>query len=178
MVTIPGALADYITASNPTDRALAATLDAAHRGRGRTLVIEPTTTDVLHTISAYAEAILINRALHTPAERRAARAWIDRAGHAPAPYCAFHGARCDGDPRHPHHFPDVQLAPAAPTICPDFVTLDPADLIADELRTAAQLVTEAEATEGTWRGEWIGEQPTDGLFAVDLDADQGALFRD
>ncbi|MGW8762354.1 hypothetical protein ACWGN5_07625 [Streptomyces sp. NPDC055815] len=24
---------------------------------------------------------------------------------------------------------------------------------------AARLVTEAEATEGTWRGEWIGEHP-------------------
>ena len=83
-VTIPGALADYITASNPTDPALNATLDAAHRGRGRTLVITPTSTAVLHTISAYAEALLINRALHGPAAIRAARTWIARAGHTPA----------------------------------------------------------------------------------------------
>ena len=26
---------------------------------------------------------------------------------------------------------------------------------------ALQLVTEADATDGTWRGEWIGELPTD-----------------
>ncbi|MFB7029655.1 MULTISPECIES: hypothetical protein [unclassified Streptomyces] len=29
-----------------------------------------------------------------------------------------------------------------------------------ELLYAAQLVTEAEATDGTWRGEWIGDRPT------------------
>ncbi|WP_275463359.1 hypothetical protein [Streptomyces noursei] len=47
----------------------------------------------------------------------------------------------------------------------------------DEQRLAAILVTEAEAAEGTWRGEWIGEcttatAPT--LFP--LDREQGALF--
>ncbi|QAX92809.1 hypothetical protein SEA_AUSTINTATIOUS_48 [Streptomyces phage Austintatious] len=41
---------------------------------------------------------------------------------------------------------------------------------------ATQVVTEAEADAGTWRGEWIGEQPTDGLFTVERPADQGALF--
>ncbi|WP_181849204.1 hypothetical protein [Streptomyces parvulus] len=42
---------------------------------------------------------------------------------------------------------------------------------------AAALVTEAEATEGTWRGEWIGEQPAaDVLFAVEGTVEQGALF--
>ncbi|MEU8950913.1 DUF6884 domain-containing protein [Streptomyces sp. NPDC048489] len=42
---------------------------------------------------------------------------------------------------------------------------------------AAQLVTEAEATDGTWRGAWIGEQPTgDLLFTLDPGTEQGALF--
>lgn len=85
-VTIPGALADHLTGQTITDAATAATLDAARRGRGRTLVIEPTSTRVLHVISSYAEAILDNRTLHTAAEARAARLWIQRAGHSvPAP---------------------------------------------------------------------------------------------
>ncbi|MER7726407.1 hypothetical protein [Streptomyces sp. NPDC096323] len=49
--------------------------------------------------------------------------------------------------------------------------------VATEMRYAAELVTEAEATDGTWRGEWIGEQTTTstpGLFI--LDREQGALF--
>ncbi|MFK0233744.1 hypothetical protein [Streptomyces vinaceus] len=42
---------------------------------------------------------------------------------------------------------------------------------------AAALITEAEATEGTWRGEWIGEQqPADVLFAIEGPIEQGALF--
>ncbi|MFF7295325.1 hypothetical protein [Streptomyces sp. NPDC008265] len=42
---------------------------------------------------------------------------------------------------------------------------------------AAALVTEAEADEGTWRGEWIGEQQAaDVLFAVAGPVEQGALF--
>ncbi|MFE5673856.1 hypothetical protein ACFQ7B_00300 [Streptomyces erythrochromogenes] len=41
---------------------------------------------------------------------------------------------------------------------------------------AAALVTEAEADDGTWRGEWIGDQPTDTLFAIERDVEQGALF--
>lgn len=82
---IPGALADHLTAQTITDAETVATLDGARRGRGRTLVIEPTSTRVLHAISAYAEAILENRKLHTAAEVRAARLWIQRAGHAPAP---------------------------------------------------------------------------------------------
>ncbi|APD18582.1 hypothetical protein SEA_PICARD_53 [Streptomyces phage Picard] len=84
-IVIPGALADHLTRQTIADTATAATLDAARRGRGRTLVIEPTSTRVLHVISAYAEAILENRTLHTTAEVRAARLWIERAGHAPEP---------------------------------------------------------------------------------------------
>ncbi|MFM9576794.1 hypothetical protein ACKI1I_03705 [Streptomyces turgidiscabies] len=46
-----------------------------------------------------------------------------------------------------------------------------------EAQQAAALVTEAEASEGTWRGEWIGEQPAgDTLFTVEPAAEQGALF--
>ncbi|MEU2759376.1 hypothetical protein [Streptomyces sp. NPDC007094] len=82
---IPGALADYLTAQTITDAETVAALDGARRGRGRTLVIEPTSTRVLHVISAYAEAIVENRALHSAAEVRAARLWIQRVGHAPAP---------------------------------------------------------------------------------------------
>ncbi|MFE1332071.1 hypothetical protein [Streptomyces microflavus] len=81
---IPGALADHLTAQTITDAETVAALDAARRGRGRTLVIEPASTRVLHVISAYAEAILENRKLHTTAGVRAARLWIQRVGHAPA----------------------------------------------------------------------------------------------
>jgi len=83
-VTIPGALADHLTGQFIGDVETAAALDAARRGRGRTLVIKPTSPRVLHVISAYAEAILENRKLHTVAKVRAARLWIQRAGHAPA----------------------------------------------------------------------------------------------
>ncbi|WP_097991867.1 hypothetical protein [Streptomyces sp. f51] len=82
---IPGALADHLTAQTITDAETVAALDGARRGRGRTLVIEPASTLVLHVISAYAEAILENRKLHTAAKVRAARLWIQRAGHTPAP---------------------------------------------------------------------------------------------
>jgi len=90
-VTIPGALADHLAridltagpaAADPAAPDARATLDAGHRGRGRTLVITPRSTAVLQFISAFAEAILTNRHLHTTAETRAARAWLDRAGRA------------------------------------------------------------------------------------------------
>ncbi|MGY4990918.1 hypothetical protein [Streptomyces nigrescens] len=51
----------------------------------------------------------------------------------------------------------------------------------DALTEAQQAVTEiaeAEAADGTWRGEWIGQQADDGLFVVELPAEQGALFDD
>ncbi|MGP3687385.1 hypothetical protein ACTVZO_22230 [Streptomyces sp. IBSNAI002] len=41
---------------------------------------------------------------------------------------------------------------------------------------AAALVTEADADAGTWRGQWIGEQQADTLFAVERHVEQGALF--
>ncbi|WP_432194735.1 zinc finger domain-containing protein [Streptomyces sp. bgisy027] len=44
---------------------------------------------------------------------------------------------------------------------------------------AAALVTEADATDGTWRGAWIGEQQAaDVLFVVDQAEEQGALSDD
>ncbi|MET9555105.1 hypothetical protein [Streptomyces sp. NPDC006645] len=85
-VTIPGALADHLTGQTIADAETVDALAAARRGRGRTLVVDLASTRVLHVISAYAEAILENRKLHTPAQVRAARLWIQRAGHAvPAP---------------------------------------------------------------------------------------------
>ncbi|MEV7205731.1 MULTISPECIES: hypothetical protein [unclassified Streptomyces] len=349
---IPGALADHLTNEPPFDLDTRATLDAARRGRGRTLVIEPKNITPLHVISRRAE-YLLGDAYATRAQKDAARTWLKRAGHAPqiitvryasteeaynasqccaeirngdvlvveaeaavaflydawpvavtaahgefhgdgtaptveaargasvrtavdaayaigAPLaraedqadaeqalaeaaaadapeanptveqaldaveaeaaarfeqaahvadavehaeqveagvetvadavalydtyiataeaavepvrCTLHGDQCDHDPGTPHHFADLHIGPpaarTAPTICPEFVALDPDDLIADEWRTAAALVTEAEATEGTWRGAWIGEQPADDvLFVVDGTAEQGALFR-
>jgi hypothetical protein len=42
---------------------------------------------------------------------------------------------------------------------------------------AAQLVTEADATAGTWRGEWIGDRTTTTAPTLfDLTTEQGALF--
>ena len=145
-VAIPGALADFLArtdlttgpaAANPAAPAARATLDAGRRGRGRTLVITPRSTAVLQFISAFAELILTNREWHTPAEIRAARTWLDRAGRT-----------------------TTTLATAE-----------------DEARYAAILITGAEATKGTWRGEWIGERTTataPTLFP--LDREQGALF--
>jgi hypothetical protein len=47
-----------------------------------------------------------------------------------------------------------------------------------EALLAVRMVTEAEATAGTWRGAWIGDRPTgDTLFDLDTAAaEQGALF--
>ncbi|MYY08815.1 hypothetical protein GT204_07835 [Streptomyces sp. SID4919] len=47
-----------------------------------------------------------------------------------------------------------------------------------EALSAAALVTEAEAADGTWRGQWIGEQHGDTLFTVEQGIEQGALFAD
>ncbi|NML50557.1 hypothetical protein HHL19_12890 [Streptomyces sp. R302] len=93
-VTIPGALADHLSradlttgpvAKHPAAADLRIALDNARRGRGRTLAIPAHGTAVLHLISAFAEAILENRKLHTLSEVRAARLWIQRAGHTPTP---------------------------------------------------------------------------------------------
>ncbi|MFE9340851.1 hypothetical protein [Streptomyces sp. NPDC007063] len=88
-ITIPGALADFLADTqlatgaddhDPMSKATREALDAGRRGRGRTLIITPT-MDVLTVISEYAETLLtVDEA--TLAERRAARLWIERAGHA------------------------------------------------------------------------------------------------
>ncbi|MFD8216196.1 hypothetical protein ACFV2U_21220 [Streptomyces sp. NPDC059697] len=150
-VAIPGALADFLArtdlntgpaAADPAAPAARAALDAGRRGRGSTLVITPSSTAVLQFISAFAELILTNREWRTPAEIRAARVWLDRAGRATS------------------------------TLATDLAAAE------TEAQQAAALVTEAEATHGTWRGAWIGQQADDGLFALDLPAEQGALFDD
>lgn len=81
------------------------------------------------------------------------------AGTLPPMVCISHGTECDGNPRRRHIFRP------APT---------PADraAAAHEARLAAELVTEAEANDGTWRGQWIGD--TTALF--DRPVEQGALF--
>ncbi|MFD4371513.1 hypothetical protein ACFWPY_07965 [Streptomyces sp. NPDC058527] len=276
---IPGALADHLTRQTIADTETTAVLDAARRGRGRTLVIKPTSTRVLHVISAYAEAILENRGLHTTAEARAARLWMQRAGHTPAaaapvdeeqeqapapvrdepsgwwtimdPVTGKEAARVYGEtyqemtPR-AEALPEVRAiirkhrgfsrrrlyvseltadqlaqqhdqeqertaarldraeqqaadafadatdvvdavehaeqAEAGVATVAEAVTLYDAHratdaLLDDELRHAAALVTEAEATDGTWRGEWIGDTPADEiLFVADPTVEQGALF--
>ncbi|MEU0037231.1 hypothetical protein [Streptomyces sp. NPDC006333] len=176
-VTIPGALADYLAqtdltagpaAVDPAAPDARATLDAGTRGRGRTLVITPPSTAVLQFISAFAEAILTNRHLHTDAQARAARTWLNRAGRATSTLAtdlaateAFAASARAVDAV--THAEEIEAAPAT---------------IADaEALYAAQLITEAEATDGTWRGAWIGEQPTgELLFTLDPDTEQGALF--
>ncbi|MFI0736429.1 hypothetical protein ACH4S9_46780 [Streptomyces sp. NPDC021225] len=233
-VTIPGALADHLAAQWIGDEETAATLDAARRGRGRTLVIEPTSTRVLHVISRHAEHILSIRGAYSRAQIAAARLWIQRAGNAPAilthrfedTESAYNATQCrddiregdvliikregvvgflrsawpvavtvaygelhriTGDPRtlddgryadsairaeriateHGFALAEQQLAP-----------IEAAPVEDAEALLAAQLVTEAEATDGTWRGDWIGQQAGDALFALELPAEQGALFDD
>lgn len=199
-IAIPGALADHLTSQTITHAGTVTALDGARRGRGRTLVIEPTSTRVLHVISAYAEAILENRSLHTTAETRAARLWIQRAGHtvpAPAvdkqPKPATCGARRPGWTTGPaigaNRLPCVLDANhtgdhrnAFGQTWPDYAAEQAAALAAiaaEESRQTAELITEAEATDGTWRGQWIGEQTdngTPGLFTLAPDREQGALF--
>ncbi|UIX33561.1 hypothetical protein [Streptomyces sp. GQFP] len=283
-VTIPGALADYLTDQFIGDDETAAALDAARRGRGRTLVIEPTSPRVLHVISRYAEAILDTK--RNRAQRDAARLWIKRAGNSPARMThhftstetAYNHTQTrydirDGDvlvvfseqvvgilvsaypaaitkenghlhtltapareiedgayaasaeaaeqAARSYGFPlageETEPAPYAEgarvqqgnrtgtvtavnvpvfhlntqTTTRDNVTIkwdhgtestihpshvEPA--VEDvEARQAVAEVTEAEATAGTWRGEWIGEQPAGTtLFDVEPAAEQGALF--
>ncbi|MGC9536588.1 hypothetical protein [Streptomyces sp. UG1] len=154
---IPGALADYLTVEPPLDVDTRAALDAARRGRGRTLVIEPKTVAVLHTISRAAERLL-DTAGTSRAQRTAARVWLDRAGHAPAPVATNAFA--------------VDAVEHAEQVEAGIETVEGAEAL-----YGAQMVTEAEATEGTWRGAWIGEhQAADALFVVDAPAEQGALF--
>lgn len=261
-VTIPGALADYLTDRFISDDETRDVLDAARRGRGRTLVIEPTSTRVLHVISRFAEHILAIPRAYTRATRDAARLWITRAGNAPALMVhkfdstedAYNRTQCgddirdgdvlvvegegvvgflrsawpaaitaergelhgiEGDPRTLDDGQYVASIEAAEEIAReqgfalateqrlDAVEVEVAEQFARTARAvdaveyaeqveaavetvedaealyAAQLVTEADATAGTWQGSWIGEQPAgDTLFDVERPAEQGALFDD
>ncbi|QMP84087.1 DNA ligase [Streptomyces phage Alderaan] len=214
-VTIPGALADHLSradlalgpaAKHPAAADLRIALNNARRGRGRTLVIPAYGTAVLHLISAFAEAILENRKLHTTSEVRAARLWIQRAGHAPT--TAAVDARLDrAEEQAATAFAATTHAVEAVEYAEDIEaavdTLDEAETLyrdraAERLRTAlaetpaafepepetieaaearygSELVTEAEATAGTWRGAWIGEHP-DAMFPARPDREQGSLF--
>lgn len=93
----------------------------------------------------------------------------------PAMHCILHGTACDGDIYTAHIMrpttpPTVaEQATPRPMSGPDRAAAD------TEARHAAALVTEAEATEGTWRGQWIGDHPDDALFTLD-GPEQGALF--
>ncbi|GHJ27015.1 hypothetical protein TPA0910_14480 [Streptomyces hygroscopicus subsp. sporocinereus] len=82
-------------------------------------------------------------------------------------------------------FPALGMRPAL--YLPDVMALlnrwehtqaDTEQALADvEAQQAAELVTAAEAVDGTWRGAWIGEQPADdALFTLEPTAEQGALF--
>ncbi|MFH8345029.1 hypothetical protein [Streptomyces sp. NPDC018045] len=164
-ITIPGALADHLASTNlatgpasvdPAAPAARAALDAGRRGRGRTLVITPRSTAVLQFISAFAEAILINRTLHTAAEARAARAWLNRAGRATATLAADLAAE------RRRAAAEVALAKTVEE---------------DDTEHAAEQASSEGRAAGTWRDEWIGEQAGDDtLFAIEPAAEQGALF--
>lgn len=96
--------------------------------------------------------------------------------------CNNHGAMCDGSPTQRHDYRHCVLTAeerdqiAAGTVPPwCYSTTDDRPAAAEESRQTAELITEAEATDGTWRGEWIGARDTGALFALPA-ADQGALF--
>ncbi|MFF7234418.1 hypothetical protein [Streptomyces sioyaensis] len=183
-ITIPGALADHLAAQHIDDEETAAALDAARRGRGRTLVIEPTSTRVLHVISRHAEHILSIRGAYTRAQIDAARLWIKRAGHAPAEDGKYAAtvARAEQRLDAVEAELDEQFATAAHALdaveYAEHVEAAVETVEDAEALYAVQLVTEADATDGTWRGAWIGQQSDDGLFALEPAAEQGALFDD
>lgn len=113
------------------------------------------------------------------------------AGTLPALVCVSHGTACTGNPKRRHIYRPAATATDAAAVASadryisrefpavaELLNLPPAPTAADhaaadtEARQAAELVTEAEATDGTWRGQWIGD--TTALF--DRPVEQGALF--
>lgn len=102
---------------------------------------------------------------------------VEDAEQASAPHCTLHGQRCDHDPRQRHTY---DATPAEQAAARAAYLLAEARAAADiEAQQAAALVTEAEATAGTWRGEWIGDRPTTAPTLFDVEpaaAEQGALF--
>ncbi|MFD3572817.1 hypothetical protein [Streptomyces sp. NPDC058644] len=169
-VTIPGALADFLADTNlatgaddhdPASKATREALDAGRRGRGRTLIIKPGSTDVLNVISEYADFLLAADDA-TAAERTAAQKWVEQAGHARKQLAADQANEAT---RTAHASADAYIAREHPHVAALLAT-DPAD------RAAAN----GEAN-GTWRGAWIGEQQAaDVLFVVDQAEEQDALF--
>lgn len=97
------------------------------------------------------------------AEQTAPQLTIPAADEPMTMRCVIHRADCDNDPTRRHEF-----RPAAP---------DDAAKRA-ELADTLAAVSEAETTDGTWRGQWIGTTATaaDALFNLPTGADQGALF--
>lgn len=185
-VTIPGALADFLADTNlatgaddadPASKATREALDAGRRGRGRTLIIKPGSTDVLNVISEYAD-FLLGADETTPAERRAAQKWTEQAGHARKQFAATTPQVADREAAETARASaDAYIAREHPHVAA-LLAADPASRAAAdvEAQQAAALVTEA--TDGTWQGAWIGEQPTGGaLFDLEQDVEQGALFR-
>ncbi|MFI7563813.1 hypothetical protein ACIBVM_18485 [[Kitasatospora] papulosa] len=121
-------------------------------------------------------------------------------GTLPATTCATHGEACDGNPKRRHQFRPADVPATTPrrrrTDPTTRVRRDLATAVTDvlaevdalatrpqpsaadraaaarESRQMAELITEAEATDGTWRGQWIGD--TTALF--DRPTEQGSLF--
>ncbi|MGY3341115.1 hypothetical protein ACVW0K_007308 [Streptomyces filamentosus] len=106
-VTIPGALADHLTAEPPFDLDTCASLTAARRGPGRTLVLTTTNPVSLHVISRRAEQLRTDSRA-TRAQKDAARTWIKRVGPAPQVVTvrfedtetAYDASQCSTDLRH------------------------------------------------------------------------------
>ncbi|MWA12580.1 hypothetical protein [Streptomyces sp. BA2] len=173
-VTIPGGLADFLADTNlatgaddhdPASKATREALDAGRRGRGRTLIIKPGSTDVLNVISEYADFLLAADDV-TAAERTAAQKWVEQAGHARKQLAADQPNEATREAtKTAHASADAYIAREHPHVAALLAT-DPAD------RAAAN----AEAN-GTWRAAWIGEQQAaEVLFVVDQAEEQGALF--
>lgn len=179
-VTIPGALADHLADTNlatgaddhdPASKATREALDAGRRGRGRTLIIKPGSTDVLNVISEYADFLLtVDDA--TAAERRAAQKWVEQAGHARKQIAATARSAADREAADAARASaDAYIAREHPHVAA-LLDAEPTSRATDA--EGQRAATEA---EGTWRGEWIGEQPTDDtLFTVERPTEQGALF--
>ncbi|MGC5343662.1 hypothetical protein [Streptomyces sp. DT171] len=89
----------------------------------------------------------------------------ETAGTLPAIVCISHGDACHDDPKRRHIY-----RPASTPADADRAAA------AEESRYAAALITEAEAADGTWRGQWIGARDDTALFTLPDPGEQGALF--
>jgi hypothetical protein len=90
--------------------------------------------------------------------------------------CATHGAACDQDPKTAHEFRAAKPGDEQLEQVVEQVEASVDTVVEAEALYAARLVTEAEATAGTWRGAWIGRtDPGATLFDL-APSGQGALF--